>query len=624
MTIPIPTILAILTGITVALTPFSFGGENPIGRFALFLCAGFALLLTLRDGLRSIRATWWKNPDAWFLFFLFLCGISFFVTPSLLLSRETFAIILLWWMFFVIGRTFRTEHNRVFLVIYLLFGTLAVAVWSLIIHFDYPGTIARTFGPYRNSDGLGPSLLLTFFLSWALTLMVQPMWRRVLLFCCAFVITVTLVLTSAVSAGIGIFGAGLFGLFFFRPRFRIRPIGSAILLLLLIAGSIYAFRTAQNKQTGSEKNPIATLEDFTGVGALSSFRERVGFIRASLAMASDRPLTGQGLGLWRAVLPKFQQNLTVSGTAHGELPHRLGELGWPGVVALSGLLLSTVFLALQTARKSGSVILSSAALGLGALAIAGSIDVPWFYPSITAMFWLVAGMAVAPATHEIPRLGWARIVPLVVALTAIGSILFGTLRFMTSRLVSQAEKSGNQGDWIDAYSTAGLALRLLPNHEEEMRLMRLLNFNARLPSEQQEARRATERVLRNNPLQPAAYLQLGIIERNTGNFTAAESFFRDGLAVDPHFAPYLSIELARLLIAQDRVAEGKEIVVLARSQTGRNIPNVDQAMSDLAETTAVAELILGERDEAKQHLEEALRLDPNNADAKTIYEKEFP
>lgn len=624
-TITLSTLTAILAGIAVSVTPFFFGGHYPAGRIILFLCAGFALLLAIKDGLRIIRLSWWKNPDVWFLAFLLVSAASFFITRSPLVTRDAFADILVWWAFFVAGRAIRSSHDRSLFIGFLLVGTFVLSVWSLVAHFTYDIPLTRTYGPFRNSDGLGPSLLIPMVTAWALVWMVRRPWIRVFAFCNAFILTGTLVLTSSVSAGAGIVIAGILGLVLLRPRVRFRTVSFALLVFMFAIGSAFAFRALQAKQANPDAASFASVQEFTGVGAASSFSQRWRFIRSSLAMAAAAPLTGQGLGMWNAYFTQFQRSVVDrTGLAHGLVPQFLGELGWPGLVVWTGVLASTILCAFRSAQRHNTTFLTAGAIGLAALAVAGSIDIPWFYPSITGTFWLLAGMTVAPLTDEPVPKKQQRIVSATATLIAIVLIFFGVIRFMSSTLTAQAEQAGNRKDWIDAYATAGLALRMLPNHEEELRIMFLLNFNKRLPNEKEDAKRVTERVLRRNPLQPAAYLQRGTIAREEGDLSAAESFYREGLRIDPFFTPNLSVELAKLLIAQKQFAEGKAVALRALAETSGNLPNGNQSLSVLAEAAGVAELFLGERDAAKQHIEEALRLDPENANARTIFEKEFP
>lgn len=115
-----------------------------------------------------------------------------------------------------------------------------------------------------------------------------------------------------------------------------------------------------------------------------------------------------------------------------------------------------------------------------------------------------------------------------------------------------------------------------------------------------------------DPPEPAAYANLAQAYRQTGEFSAAEAAFRQGLAIDSQ-SGHLHSGLGLLMASQAKFAEAAE--------SFRTAAAVEPTNPTHRLNLATAKLQLGEPEAALKELEIALKIDPANVTAK-VYASE--
>ncbi|MBI3956465.1 MAG: O-antigen ligase family protein [Candidatus Kerfeldbacteria bacterium] len=597
-----------------------FGGAGFWGRLLLFAAFGLASLLWLLVTPRRLTMRWWKNPDLWFLAYLALAAIGTLLSPALKKGLEEASILVVALLAFQLGRAFSAQDRRRFALL-LVAGGVALAVWSLWLWISEGFLSSRVYGPFKNPDGLGPALIIPLLLGIGFLTSATRRWQRALAAIAVVLMAGTLILTAAVSAFAGILLSGIAALILFRPKPRRVAAGAlfTIILVILAAAAVRLIPPLQSR--------VAGLTGLGATGAAASFRQRVSFVRSSLAMARDHPVFGVGLGVWSDYFPRYQRSLLErTELAHGTLPTVLAELGILGVVAFLALLLSLFGALLRAWQGAGrsDPLLPFASTGLAAAAIAGGVDVPWFYPGMVLLFWFTAGAFLNPIATPIENTVPRRRHRALAALLAVVVLGYGGLRFATSYYVDAADRAAQPDrDFIDALATAELAMGLFPTPSEELKMSIVMLTKSWSPADHETLLRWADTTLRDNPLQPAAYLLRGRLAANDGDRGQAERLFLKGLEMDPHFVPDLAADLAALYLADGRNADARGLAAAQLDRTGLDVPERNRSLATIADIKARAELALGERDAAKRSLEQALTFQPENEDAKKLLETEF-
>lgn len=571
--------MILVMAIMLTVSPFFFGGEHIFGRMILFIGTSIFLIIAALKKPRLLSLPAWKNPDVWLGIFFLFTVLSITTSKSPRTSLEAVMDLSAGLLLFFTCRTIGLRSHRLFGSL-LLLGGLILGIVGLISFLRYPGEAYRLFGPYRNSDGFGAAFLLPLLLAVAFFLELKMRSLKVLFYVILVTVLTFLFLTSAASAMVGIFLAVVFGFVYFRfkPSWK-----HTILVLMVVTVALlgsYGIRSLRTVPEGARPSASFATTGITTKNARESFLQRMSFLHSSLAMAVTYPWTGVGIGMWNSEFPRFQKSLIErSSLAHGLIPQYLGELGFLGTAAFLGFLASVVYAIFLSAKKTGDVFLHSVSIGLLALAITGTIDISWFYPSIQFTFWAFAGMAVAPLT-DIPK----RVMPFRVAFFAFALLLLFwiSLRGMTLLLVQRAEQYGQRGDWQMAFQTASRVSRMFPHIREHLRLMQLASFGAQSTEQTAQAKYIARTALQNDPTQPLPYLLLGKIAVAEGDLLEAEELFRTGIYADPYFTPELSLELMVLLLRSGRDDEARSIGNRALTETGYGVPDRETILTTIA------------------------------------------
>lgn len=200
-----------------------------------------------------------------------------------------------------------------------------------------------------------------------------------------FVIAVTLLLVAAEvlsfsrAAWVSLIVAGLFGVLLLL-RVKIR----GILIALAIGGIITAVYSERIYQSISKTEAISNKGDIgdhllsaTNVQSDASNTERLNRWMCAWRMATDRPLTGFGPGMYQFEYGRYQERIYMTristfsgnrGHAHSEYFTQLSETGFPGAMLFLVIVFSVIGYGMKVIyaerNRAAKLLLYGAVLGL--------------------------------------------------------------------------------------------------------------------------------------------------------------------------------------------------------------------------------------------------------------------
>ena len=406
------------------------------------LQAAVVLVYTLiaAFGPASGRLPWaaLRGPSLWLAGLLAWSALSAVRAPyPAFAAAEMLRLALGAGVYFAAAYVLRPHETR--LLPYWLLGLGAVVGLYGLVGFGAEGNF-RTDGItslFGNHEQFGSFLVLLLPLGLALALDRDQESKKHLLFAqgATLLLGAALLLARTRSAWIGAM-VGLALLVFLTLRYssvrltrsnRALVIGPALLLVLAFA-SLMAF---------GELAPLVShrASTLTHVGDDTSLTDRLHRWRGACRMASERPLTGWGLGAWPVMQGRWtHQGDDVSevlgaGTGHSNLAHNFwvqwaAETGGVGLALQIGVLAAFLLAGLRGLpgldRERRTLL-----LGCLATAVAGGVDMvgapSYTFPGVSSLFWVSLGLGVAmlrepEGTLSTRRTDW--LVPLGAGLAA--------------------------------------------------------------------------------------------------------------------------------------------------------------------------------------------------------------
>jgi hypothetical protein len=252
-----------------------------------------------------------------------------------------------------------------------------------------------------------------------------------------------------------------------------RLVATATALVVLTAAMVTGLLAMQS--TGTSSQPLASRTQ----SVEQNTRARVEHTQAALRMLADRPLVGQGLGSYGAMMREFNDpegNLTSS--AHDEYVEAGAENGVLGIGALLAVLAGAAWLGLGHLRRPAAAagpddlrapMLVGAVAAVALFLVHSAVDFDWYYPVLSALAAIGLGtMLPARPRREPGRVAAAAVaVPLAVALVAGLAFAAGERRpdpapWQDRALVAAGEAELADGDVAEAARLARTSLRWNP------------------------------------------------------------------------------------------------------------------------------------------------------------------
>ncbi len=180
-------------------------------------------------------------------------------------------------------------------------------------------------------------------------------------------------------------------------------------MLLVVSLGFFALVSPEAGNIGERMRTTINPSSETAV----EYRQKLA--AGAIAMIKQRPLTGQGIGLY----PLYQQQFTGSGlkvwlfhdkngnyghhglgeTAHNLYLQTAAELGIPGLLAFVAIPLSFVICGLVRLRTMDAGVRRNVLMASICAIIAFSVDAAaspsWQYPQVSMFMWLVLGLGVS-------------------------------------------------------------------------------------------------------------------------------------------------------------------------------------------------------------------------------------
>lgn len=592
-----------------------------IGGYILVIGLALAVLAWLWTTPRLALSRQTFGVD-WLIFLFFIIAIlSAIFSHSRIESFDGLLLLTSAAVFFLIARSCADEHTRIGMAVAIVVIGLVTTTTAFAYALRSPGESIRLYGVFRNPDAFGPSLIIPLFFNLGLLALCARRWQRTLFTVTGVILAGALLMASAVSSIVGILLASTIGAIILRFRPRGSVIVGAVSALVLALVLMFFFRQGLLH----EQSTTTSVTGFaSSVGAVNSWRQRLSFAQASFDMARTHPMTGIGLYLWADLFPQYQHSiLEHTQTPHGFIFKILGELGWPGALVFVALFLMVCVALARVARmEAASALTKFGTVGIVAAGIAAMIDIPWGHPATMMLFWICAGCFLAPATTTVKRA-----LPKIVfrgSMLAITVLIlgYGVARFTTTYLVDQVNRAAKRHDAVDVIATASVARRILPSPVEITYMASFFNLSQFI-SDQDTARSWFEQSLRSDPYQPAAYHLWGKSTLEKGDPQKAESLFQKGLMIDPYFSPGLAVDLGQLYMQQQRYKEAELVTTTMLSHVGADVTDRDTQLFLLSKIAGASELAQDNLPAAREHFTFALHLKPTDEEIQTLLREVF-
>lgn len=358
-----------------------------------------------------------RGPTLWLLGLLAWCVLSAVLAPYPAFAvAEMLRLALGAGVYFTAAYVLRPHETR--FLPYLLLGLgAAVGVYGLV-EFGADGNFSTgvIHSIFGNHEQLGSFLILLLPFGLALALDRAQTSQKRLLFAqgAALLIGAAVLLARTRSAWFGA-AAGLLFLTFLTLRYstarlnrtnKALIVGPTLILLLAFAGLL-----AFGELTPLVSHRAATLAH---AGDDTSLTDRLHRWRAACRMASERPVTGWGLGAWPVMEGRWTHQgddvseVLANGTGHSNLAHNFwvqwaAETGGVGLAlhfgALAAFLLAGLRGLLALDRERRTLL-----LGCLAVAVSGAVDMigapSYTFPGVSSLFWVALGLGVGLLREE--------------------------------------------------------------------------------------------------------------------------------------------------------------------------------------------------------------------------------
>jgi putative inorganic carbon (HCO3(-)) transporter len=350
------------------------------------------------------------------LIYLVLIGVSLARSPHFYFSaQEALRLGTGILVYFVVAYQFRRSEHITKLVDLIVLIAIGASFVSFAQYGASPSSTGYATGLFSDHQMLGSFLMLLLPFVCMAALSEQPSNRQLLAQIATVMTLVALLISEARSAwvgtAIGVAVLGLVTLWSASQRHHVARRKYEIVLPIMLLVVSVGFFLLVSPETGSIGDRMRTTLNPAGESAVE-YRSHLA--QGAIAMIKDRPLTGQGIGLY----PMYQQQFTGSGMkvwllhdkhgnfarpGMGEMAHNLylqtaAELGIPGLVVFAAIPLVFVLMALSRIRTMDAGVRRNVLVAATASIIAFMVDAlaspSWQYGQVSMFMWIVLGMGV--------------------------------------------------------------------------------------------------------------------------------------------------------------------------------------------------------------------------------------
>ncbi|MGI8780505.1 MAG: O-antigen ligase family protein [Solirubrobacteraceae bacterium] len=269
------------------------------------------------------------------------------------------------------------------------------------------------------------------------------------------------------------------------PRMRLAALGTlagVVLAATVFAGVATALpeRLEEQRAAFVRTGPINEAEDQRGRLGQVGANGRIEHWRVSLRAFADHPLVGTGAGTYRLEWERERETEFSVVDGHSLYFEVLGELGWPGLVAVALALLVPLVVAAR--RLGGAERHAHGAFLAAALALLVHAGVDWDWEMPAVFLWLPATAGVVCAARarddRTERAGPGRLPRILAGLGCLVVALGPASLAISQRALDRATADFRAGDCAGAVDAALDSLEALRARPEPFELLGYCNLRA--------------------------------------------------------------------------------------------------------------------------------------------------
>ena len=338
-----------------------------------------------------------SSLNAYLLVFLILCAVSSMAGIDAAGSLEDLLkkIVKYVLLYLVMVDTFTTQRRFNRLAIAIVSIASLVCIDALVQHFrgidflrKFTGESGGLRACFETRNGLGGWVIMNIPFILAIIASKKPAFSKklpvrlflvLLLACIVFV----LILTRSRSAWLGFaFSAAIFiAYFLLKAKIKIRIIGIAALIILLIGTAFVLPQNIKSRLASATRIENSTLF-------------RINLWKESLQIIEDFPLFGVGFNTYSKVGPRYSKG-EGGYYPHNSYLHMAAEIGIIGLCAFLLLIAKVISLGFTTLQKTGDLLTAGIACSLIALLAQSFFDVNLYALQLATLFWFIIGLLVS-------------------------------------------------------------------------------------------------------------------------------------------------------------------------------------------------------------------------------------
>ncbi len=376
--------------ITIGLVPLSINTEIfTQGQLGLHLptepiLAGFLILSIPYFLLNSIDKRYLNHPIIWLIIlYLGWMLVTVITSSNPAVSLKSF-IVQIWFIIpicFLSNTLFRQPQNRI------KFINIYTAGFTVVLMYTFFRLWSHGF-PERESQWLMQPFFKDHTILGAILGLIMPYFylrcfdrtihqsQRMMWIGLSFLATIVLIFTYSRAAilSLGV-AAGLYVLLRLKIPFKYLIMAGIMGACFIWWNQDLLIEKLSSNQAESSGEVMENIESISNISTDASNLERINRWNSALAMWQEKPLIGWGPGTYQFEYAPFQKSADLTiistnvgdvGNAHSEFLGALAESGWPAMILLIILVLTTIGIGYSTAiaiEGKDRLVLTAALLG---------------------------------------------------------------------------------------------------------------------------------------------------------------------------------------------------------------------------------------------------------------------